>query len=397
MSFQAVTWAIQQKTGGTSGKAALLSIANYAGETWCSWPSQTTVADESEQSVDSVQRRFKELADGGILRRIPMKHGGRKTVDFLILAPSPFFKAPLEEIERILPRGCEIDRRAVAADCGSDTEDTPAESQGDSDAGALPQTLPQPAGAVTAMVRQQESSTEPLNRSERDARTREGQEAEPGLPDHDLLAKLIAAHPQSAHDSVADTHAAWRKLTRPERREAVDRFEEWLHVKGARKAIAGLPMYLGEKRWTMLGDKASVIAAAATPRIDAFSRPWWWLFHDFIARHGIEAGRRDSPAHQELYRRVSGAVSYGAGWPIAAEQREEIEQAARALHQVPKEGTEAQQWRSYYGDLGPKETPLYRRGITMPIPDKAEWIFVPAEIPRQPEDLTAVAEQALSR
>jgi hypothetical protein len=50
MSFQAVTWAIEQKTGSPSAKAALWSIANYANENWVAYPKQETIARDSEQS-----------------------------------------------------------------------------------------------------------------------------------------------------------------------------------------------------------------------------------------------------------------------------------------------------------------------------------------------------------
>jgi hypothetical protein len=380
VSFQAVTWALQQKTGGTSGKATLLSIANYAGETWCSWPSQGTVASESEQSVDSVQRRYRELADKGLVRRVPMRFAGRKTVDFLILAPSPFFQSGLAEIEAILPRGCEIDARAAAADCGSDTNATSAES------GAIepPQSEgPQIEGAqvavaVTAMVRQQEPST--LNQEERDARTREG-EAEPHLPHAALLEELIAKCPTAAWDSRAEIEAEWRRLSPDERREATARYEEWFA--GAKKLGRGkphgLPAYLREKRWTLIGAAKSGQPAETT--IPAWSRAWCYLAHEFIRTNAVNLRRHDSAASQNLRSKFDLARTYAIGWRVPAEKAAAIESAAAGLVQAPKDGAVAAMWVEHYR----------RQGVSFPLPDKAEWIFVP---PGNPEGTSAEEDPA---
>ena len=119
MSFQAVTWAIEQRAGGPSAKAVLWSIANYANEAWCSWPSQKTIGGESEQSADAVQRRIPELEEAGLVRRIPLHFHGRRSVDFFILRPSRFFSSSLDEIEPLLPRGYSVAPKHATADRGS--------------------------------------------------------------------------------------------------------------------------------------------------------------------------------------------------------------------------------------------------------------------------------------
>lgn len=124
MSFQAVTWAIAQQTGSPSAKAALWSIANYANDLCCAWPRQEVIAADSEQSPDSVQRRIADLIDKGLIRRLKLRRFGRRTHDFLILAPSPLFGAPLDEIRPHLPASCDLMTEIAAeadaaADCGS--------------------------------------------------------------------------------------------------------------------------------------------------------------------------------------------------------------------------------------------------------------------------------------
>jgi SOS-response transcriptional repressor LexA len=69
MSFQAMAWAAAQKTGSPARKALLLAIANYADEDGVCWPSRETLAEDSEQSVDSVDRHIKELETSGFIKR----------------------------------------------------------------------------------------------------------------------------------------------------------------------------------------------------------------------------------------------------------------------------------------------------------------------------------------
>lgn len=152
MSFQAVTWAIEQRAGGPSAKAVLWSIANYADEHWCSYPSQARISAESEQSVDSVQRRLPDLEDAGLVRRIPLRFAGRKSVDFFILQPSRFFRSPLSEIEPLLPRGFVVDLKGVS-------ETPPPEKATAICGSALPQVAVDATANATALLRQHE----PLN------------------------------------------------------------------------------------------------------------------------------------------------------------------------------------------------------------------------------------------
>jgi len=105
MSHQAVNWAIEQKAGGPAPKATLWSIANYANEDWCSWPSQHTIGAESEQSRDTVRRQVAHLEAVSLVRCIPMRYAGRRSGNFYILKPSPYFGKSVAEIEPLLPRG----------------------------------------------------------------------------------------------------------------------------------------------------------------------------------------------------------------------------------------------------------------------------------------------------
>jgi hypothetical protein len=180
MSFQAMAWASGTREapmvwGGPSARAAILAIANHANDEWFCWAKQSTLAGESEQSPDSIQRRVQEFISLGRVRRIKLKRFGRRTHDFLILKPSPYFEAPIEQIEPFLPRGCDIMAEdSAAADCGSVDSHEVAAAQDDSEINAAAgcgsasePTLPQPAAHAAALVRQQEPLLEPKEDSPR--------------------------------------------------------------------------------------------------------------------------------------------------------------------------------------------------------------------------------------
>lgn len=69
MSIQAVAWAINQKTGSPAGKVVLMCIANYADEAGECWPSQATIAEETELSERSVREWLTRLEEAGLLMR----------------------------------------------------------------------------------------------------------------------------------------------------------------------------------------------------------------------------------------------------------------------------------------------------------------------------------------
>jgi hypothetical protein len=67
MSWQATTWALKQRVGSPAGKLVLLAICNYADQCGLAWPSQKRLANETEQSVDTVQRHLKLLEANGFI------------------------------------------------------------------------------------------------------------------------------------------------------------------------------------------------------------------------------------------------------------------------------------------------------------------------------------------
>jgi hypothetical protein len=75
MSWQATAWAVKQVTGSPRAKLTLLTMANYCDDTGCCWPSQETLARETEQSVDTVQREIKKLIKAGLVKMVTRPQG----------------------------------------------------------------------------------------------------------------------------------------------------------------------------------------------------------------------------------------------------------------------------------------------------------------------------------
>jgi DNA-binding transcriptional MocR family regulator len=77
MSWQAIAWAIRQTTGAARRKLLLLALANYADKNGVCWPSQETLARDTEQSVDTVQRQLDVLEELNLIRRerMPKRRG----------------------------------------------------------------------------------------------------------------------------------------------------------------------------------------------------------------------------------------------------------------------------------------------------------------------------------
>jgi hypothetical protein len=77
MSWQAIAWSIRQTTGSARRKLLLLALANYADESGVCWPSQETLARDTEQSVDTVQRQLGALEKLKLVsrERLPKRRG----------------------------------------------------------------------------------------------------------------------------------------------------------------------------------------------------------------------------------------------------------------------------------------------------------------------------------
>lgn len=82
MSFQAMSWAVRQKVGNSTGKAILLMLANYCdAENQC-FPSQKKLAEECECGLRTITRWLSEFEKNGLLERLHrVRPDGSRTSD----------------------------------------------------------------------------------------------------------------------------------------------------------------------------------------------------------------------------------------------------------------------------------------------------------------------------
>lgn len=343
MSFQAVTWAIEQRAGSPSAKATLWSIANYANEDWCSWPSQSRISEDTEQSIDTVQRRLAEIAERKLFRRIPLKFAGRRAVDFFILPPSPLFDADLSDIEKRLPRGCVVDHKRLADDAYNTA------NCGNADGETLPQTIPQSAATVTAIARQQEPVKEPIE-PERETRARED-----SIP----VKKFKLAWPTANTDSHAPIEREWAELSPHDQRAAIDGVDAYLAAlaRNGRKRIPSGATYLRERKWE--GLPATGPAQQEFVTFSPWSREWWaW----FLAR--IDRGE---PVRVALEM----AKQQGARPRCEKLTAMPAEAIITGLRPFPSDSAAMVSWRGWFE----------ARGLRLPNWRTQIWVFLPGPEP----------------
>lgn len=76
MSWDALSWAAQQKAGGSTDKLVLIILANFADENGSSFPSHKTIADRAECGVSTVERSLKRLEARGLVSITPRFESG---------------------------------------------------------------------------------------------------------------------------------------------------------------------------------------------------------------------------------------------------------------------------------------------------------------------------------
>ena len=69
MSVEASAWALKQTTGSVAHKAVLLALADRASFEWTCYPSQKTIARETELGPRTVRRILADLEDRGFITR----------------------------------------------------------------------------------------------------------------------------------------------------------------------------------------------------------------------------------------------------------------------------------------------------------------------------------------
>lgn len=104
MSVEAWAWALKRKTGSQGRKLVLLCLANYASKNGLCWPAQSSIAKQTEQSIDTLQRRLDELEEAGFLTRVERpaqngKKGGKYLYQLQMKAETPTINDEEDDLE----------------------------------------------------------------------------------------------------------------------------------------------------------------------------------------------------------------------------------------------------------------------------------------------------------
>ena len=105
MSWQATAWTLHQKVGHCGRKLLLLAIANYADEHGYCWPSQRTLSEHAEMSLDTVQRQTKKLITQGLISvtRAPKRRGQWQTFHYQLNMSDAATKPQIAATPEIVP------------------------------------------------------------------------------------------------------------------------------------------------------------------------------------------------------------------------------------------------------------------------------------------------------
>jgi hypothetical protein len=100
MSVQAISWALSQHVKTRDAKLTLTVIANYAGRDGVSYVGRRALAKDGCCSPRQITRDLEELEQAGLLARLHRFGGdGKRTTDWLVLAPGAADRTPMVDAE----------------------------------------------------------------------------------------------------------------------------------------------------------------------------------------------------------------------------------------------------------------------------------------------------------
>src|SRR5829696_815206 len=216
MSVTAMNWAKRQRTGSPARKAILLILADYANAEGVSYPSRQRLADETDMSLDSVDRNIKDLEVAKFLTKVTGRGTGPHQ------KPNTYrLNLDLEALEKHLGRNRLYKTPEPHEAALPDGEDGGA-SDGSEPHPAGPQSEPQiPLDLGRSLGRTGAALTEePLRRTGEPAR------ASARDPQDDLFQEWWEAYPQHGGGFSKDrARVAWRALSDEDRALALEQAE----------------------------------------------------------------------------------------------------------------------------------------------------------------------------
>ena len=168
------------------------------------------------------------------------------------------------------------------------------------------------------------------------------------------LADFVKAWPSAAVDSQERIAAAWSELTSAQKRAALAGIAGYLDKSKAlgRKTVPAGQTYLGERRWTLLGEMSGKVSADELVTAKAWSRDWWALFHAALP-------------HKR--RAMLAMAERGSG--VTLKRGDLAQVVPEALIAVPAQGDVAKNWCSA----------SERNGVRLPRFGAEQWLFLPKQ------------------
>lgn len=347
MSWQALDWVRRQRVGHAHSKAVLVQLANLADECGSCFPSHEYLAEQVEVSERTIYDCMKRLETDGYVdgRRDRLDSGRLGLTRYTLRLDREPSSAPPE-----------------AASAGP--PEAPAEEP------------PEAASGETL----RDTSTQ----GERECAREVGKEGDPSAAE--ALLALRKDWPDFALESQERSLLALSRLSPAERQTAVERVPDFLVFHREKRGKARLPYlhnYLAEKRWEGVPQQVKAVPKAeAGAVVKAFSRAWWWCFVRYVEIHGEALRDTNSGRAGWLRIQVSKSLKFATNWPIDRSQYAEIEaQATAHLTRHPKDGEHARRWKAHY---------QFEFNVAMPLPDQAEWVWLPPQLPSTGPPTTAV-------
>jgi hypothetical protein len=218
---------------------------------------------------------------------------------------------------------------------------------------------------ATSPYKEEPVKEEPVIEPEREARARPGED---GPTVEAAFDALIAIWPNPAAQSGSLARSALSALSGGDRKTVVERAPAFLAFHRETQGKRPPPFlhnFVGERhRWTTLpAAKVAPAGAAGEKRfLGIFDRDWWAVYWRFVER-----GESRSIVNMVSLARARVGFKV-ANSPIPPA---ELDAAAKALVQVRVGLDEFKAWQAA----------MVARGLDLPRPDKAEWIYVPSQWP----------------
>lgn len=342
MSHSATKWALDQRGLKPAAKIVLWQLCDrYHPDNGC-FPSQEKLADDCEMSRSALNHHLDVLEQRRLIHREVIRNQQTRRQE------KTHYRFPFE---------------AEWLQFVTSPQEPSAESGHGSESGNFAEPSPEN-DEIRVRIPDSNLVREPVIEPERE-NAREADEAERETAK--LWADLKREYPGAAKDNLADAERLFRARTLPAQRKAVASLPAWMAYLGPNpKRRVMLQDYVRDARWELIPAEVKATAAkAATPEtvyLNAYGREWWWLF-----------GR--SKPGTFLQKRIDLARQSAIGWPVPADRVAEINVAAESLTHFPKGGEHFRAWCTYWRTLG----------IDAPIPDKAEWVFLPDHGPPSTE------------